>query len=282
MNTIFIGGSRHVSRLPAEIRDRIDNVISGGHRVVVGDANGADKAVQKHLLESHYDKVTVFCTGQQPRNNLGSWRTHCVDAPKGAKGFQFYAAKDREMAAEADFGLMIWDGKSPGTVLNVLRLALAGKIAVLFDVPKKSAHNIRTVDQWKFFLDQCSPSLRSDVEERATPDELRSLGNDPQPSLLTLIDVRPSEKHKSSSLDEAVTNLNRAFADGDTTMIMNIVGEIAREHGMSQVARETGLARESLYRSLDSSGNPEFMTVMKVLSSIGLQLQAKAAKGAGS
>ena len=124
MNTIFIGGSRHVSRLPSEVKKRLDNVVVSGHRVIVGDANGADKAVQKHFHDIHYDKVTVFCSGASPRNNLGTWLTHHVDAPKNAKGFQFYAAKDREMAREADFGLMIWDGKSPGTVLNVLRLAI--------------------------------------------------------------------------------------------------------------------------------------------------------------
>ena len=44
---------------------------------------------------------------------------------------------------------------------------------------------------------------------------------------------------------------------------------------MSQIARETGLARESLYRSLDAGGNPEFLTVMKVLSSLGVRLEAK-------
>ncbi len=121
MNTIFIGGSRHVSRLPAEVKKRLDNVIASHHQVIVGDANGADKAVQKHFFDANYANVTVFCSGDAPRNNLGSWTTHRVHVPEGTKGFQFYAAKDREMAREADFGLMIWDGKSPGTVLNVLR-----------------------------------------------------------------------------------------------------------------------------------------------------------------
>ncbi len=143
MNTIFIGGSRHVSRLPSDVKKRLDNVVASGHQVIVGDANGADKAVQKHLLERQYDKVVVFCTGDTPRNNLGTWRTHHVDAPKSARGFHFYAAKDREMAREADFGLMIWDGKSAGTLLNVMRLVTAGKIAVLFDVPAKDVVNIK-------------------------------------------------------------------------------------------------------------------------------------------
>ena len=118
-NTVFIGGSRHVSRLSSQVKDRLANVVKSGHRVIVGDANGVDKAVQKHLCEVGYESVTVFCSGDRPRNNLGHWSTHNVVPPKGAKGFQYYAAKDREMAREADFGLMIWDSKSVGTILNI-------------------------------------------------------------------------------------------------------------------------------------------------------------------
>ena len=63
---------------------------------------------------------------------------------------------------------------------------------------------------------------------------------------------------KSLSLDEMVAVLNMALARADATTVMNTLGIIARERGMSQIARETGLARESLYRSLDANGNPEF------------------------
>lgn len=171
MNTVFIGGSRHVSRLPAEVKNRLNNMMNSGHRVIVGDANGADKAVQKHFFEAAYDNVTVFCSGESFRNNLGHWKIQKVHAPKNAKRFQFYAAKDREMAREADFGLMIWDGKSTGTVLNVLRLVRAGKIAVLFSVPEKRAINIKTGDDWNSFLARCIDELRRDLRERATPDE---------------------------------------------------------------------------------------------------------------
>ena len=45
MSTVFIGGSRHVSRLPAQAKERLNNIIGSGFRVVVGDAAGADKAV---------------------------------------------------------------------------------------------------------------------------------------------------------------------------------------------------------------------------------------------
>jgi probable addiction module antidote protein len=289
LNTIFIGGSRHVSRLPSEVKKRLDNVVASGHCVIVGDANGADKAVQKHFHDIHYDKVTVFCSGATPRNNLGTWLIHHVDAPKHAKGFQFYAAKDREMAREADFGLMIWDGKSPGTVLNVLRLAIAGKIAVLLNVPDNDVVNIKSVDAWRNLIAHCSDELRRDVKERATPDEWRLVETSEQPTFLSAMDKAPSARApeaivgeaaaslppQAPVLDEVVKALNDALARSDATAIKETLGQIARDRGMSQVARETGLARESLYRSLDPKGNPEFTTVLKVLSSIGLRLEVK-------
>jgi probable addiction module antidote protein len=292
VNTIFIGGSRHVSRLPPEVKKRLDNVVASGHRVIVGDANGADKAVQKHFHDIHYDKVTVFCSGVTPRNNLGTWLTQHVDVPKQTKGFQFYAAKDREMAREADFGLMIWDGKSPGTVLNVLRLAIAGKIAVLFNVPDRDAVNIKSVEAWRNFIAHCSDELRQDVKERATPDEWRLVDTGDQPTFLSAMEKAPSalasegvaggattsSAPRTRVLDEVVKALNDALARSDAIAINETIGQIARDRGMSQVARETGLARESLYRSLDPKGNPEFTTVLKVLSSIGLRLEVKPEK----
>lgn len=286
MNTIFMGGSRHVSRLPAEVKARIDNVVASGHHVVVGDANGADKAVQKHLFDRRYPNVTIFCSGDAPRNNVGAWRTRPVAVPKSVRGFQFHAAKDREMAREADFGLMIWDGRSPGTVLNVLRLALAGKIAVLIDVPGKNVVNIKTADQLKSFLARCSRELLADLKARATAEEWRLVENDLQPSLFAPADGAPADLAAGMadsgepappppSLDEPLALLNDALARGDATAAMTILGAIARDCGMSRIARDTGLARESLYRSLDARGNPEFATVVKVLSSIGLRFEAK-------
>ncbi len=276
MNTIFIGGSRHVSRLPAEIKHRLDNVINSGHQVIVGDANGADKAVQKYFSDAAYGKVTVFCSGDSFRNNLGHWTTRKVDAPKNLKGFQFYAAKDREMAREADFGLMIWDGKSPGTVLNVLRLVRAGKIAVLFSVPDKRAINIKTQTDWDSFLTHCSDELRHDLHERATPDEWQS---DQQQSLL---DANQETRHEAEqpqpSEDKLAVSLDAALAAADPAAVVNALGDLAKMRGMSNVAKETGLARESLYRALSNGGNPEFATVLKVMSSLGLRLNATHAR----
>jgi len=61
-------------------------------------------------------------------------------------------------------------------------------------------------------------------------------------------------------------------AGDDPSFIAHALGVVARAKGMMQLARETGLARESLYRALSDKGNPEFGTVLKVLRALGLQL----------
>jgi len=274
MNTVFIGGSRHVSRLPPHAKERLNNVIESGFSVIVGDANGADKAVQKHLLDHHYEHVTVFCSGDACRNNLGQWQTNYVKASKSLKGFQFYAAKDREMAQQADFGLMIWDGKSPGTVLNVLRLLRAGKKAVLLNAPEKTATNFKTEADWGAFLALCSPELRHDLEDRATPEEWQPPVLALQPSFLDeLPPTVPHDIEDRSSSDEVLANaINMALASRDTKAVVELLGQVAKAHGMSQIAKDTGLAREGLYRALSVDGNPEFTTVLKVIDAVGFRL----------
>jgi probable addiction module antidote protein len=62
---------------------------------------------------------------------------------------------------------------------------------------------------------------------------------------------------------------------GDGSLIRSALGAIARARGMSQLARDTGLAREGLYKALSPEGNPEFATVMKVIKALGLKLSAR-------
>jgi adenine-specific DNA-methyltransferase len=90
---------------------------------------------------------------------------------ESVKGFEFYAVKDREMAREADFGLMIWDGKSVGTILNVLRLIRADKKAVLFNVADKQTMTFKTAEHWERFSSSFSRELRNDLQKRAAAGE---------------------------------------------------------------------------------------------------------------
>ncbi len=66
-------------------------------------------------------------------------------------------------------------------------------------------------------------------------------------------------------------------APEDTAGIARALGDIARAKGMTQVAKDTGLSRESLYRALSADGNPSFSTVLKVARALGLKLHAEAA-----
>jgi len=66
---------------------------------------------------------------------------------------------------------------------------------------------------------------------------------------------------------------------GDATFIAKALGNIARAKGMAQVARDTGLSRESLYKALSGDRNPEFGTILKVISALGMKLHAEAAHG---
>ena len=68
--------------------------------------------------------------------------------------------------------------------------------------------------------------------------------------------------------------LEAALEDGDASLFAAALVDIARAKGMSQLAREAGLGRESLYKALSPSGNPEFATVLRVVRALGLQLHA--------
>ena len=82
--------------------------------------------------------------------------------------------------------------------------------------------------------------------------------------------------------DDMAAYLNVALEDGDLSLIMATLGDIARSRRMAVVAQETGLGRESLYKSLSAEGNPEFSTVLKVVRALGFRLQAIAGRGATS
>ncbi len=69
--------------------------------------------------------------------------------------------------------------------------------------------------------------------------------------------------------------LAAVMEDDDPALLAAALGDVARARGMTQLARETGLAREALYRSLSETGNPSFATINKVMHALGLKLVPK-------
>jgi adenine-specific DNA-methyltransferase len=172
MTRVFIGGSRRVSRLSAEVRARIERIVERDLAVVIGDANGADKAVQQYLKQLGYAHVEVFCSDARPRNNLGNWPVRVVRPAHARRDFDYYATKDRAMASEATVGLMLWDGQSRGTLLNILRLATQGKPTVVHIGPKKAFTEVRTVAQFDELVSDLDPPTVRQLHAKASAEDL--------------------------------------------------------------------------------------------------------------
>lgn len=77
--------------------------------------------------------------------------------------------------------------------------------------------------------------------------------------------------------EDVAAYIEAVLEDGDPQLIAAALGDVARARGMSQLARDTGLSRESLYRALSPTGNPELSTVLKVIRALGIKLHAEAA-----
>ena len=76
--------------------------------------------------------------------------------------------------------------------------------------------------------------------------------------------------------EDIAAYLEAVFEDGDPALITHALGVIARAEGMSEVAKQTGLTRASLYKALSADGHPEFATVLKVMQALGLKLRVVA------
>ena len=83
------------------------------------------------------------------------------------------------------------------------------------------------------------------------------------------------------SPDEMAAYLEACLEEsgGDAAFIAKALGDIARAKGMTQVARDAGLSRESLYKALSGERSPDFDTILKVIGALGLRLHAQAAQG---
>lgn len=98
------------------------------------------------------------------------------------------------------------------------------------------------------------------------------------PVALKALGVKPFDAADYLNSDEAVAEyLTAALEDSDPDLFLTAIKDVARARGMAQLARDTGLGRESLYKALSAGAKPRYDTVLKVLSALGVRLQAVAA-----
>lgn len=152
---VFVAGSRAVTQLNQDIRNRLLSVVENSHAILIGDANGADRLVQEFLFAQKYQRVVVYASNGVARNNLGQWPIKDVPVGKDVKGFAFYACKDKQMANDADYGFMIWNGKSKGTLNNIMNLTSNSKKVLIYYIPLKRFYCLDSVEQTEQLVKGC-------------------------------------------------------------------------------------------------------------------------------
>ncbi|MDR1895529.1 MAG: hypothetical protein LBR10_01910 [Prevotellaceae bacterium] len=124
---VFISGSISLKTLEKIEIEYLDAIVERKRTILIGDANGMDKAVQQYLAEQNYLSVIVYFSGDKVRNNIGNWQTKYIPNPENRTGRERYQLKDHAMADDCDSALMFWDGKSKGTKHNMDYLKKLGK-----------------------------------------------------------------------------------------------------------------------------------------------------------
>lgn len=180
METVFIAGSIAISRLDNRVKERISKAVDAGLSVAVGDADGADTSIQHHLASIDAKHVTVYCSGDRPRNNVGDWAVEHVypDALPGTRSY--FTAKDIKMAEAANYGLMIWDTKSTGTLSNVMELLKAKKKSVVFVNKAKEFVTVSDGGSLERLLGNMSDAAKAKAERKIGLSSKVASFNQPQ------------------------------------------------------------------------------------------------------
>ena len=168
MTTVFISGSMRIKNLDENVRFRLKHIIDSGFNVIVGDANGVDTSIQEFLMQHSYQNVTVYCTGSRPRNNVGHWAVKSIvsSAPLGTRAF--FTAKDLAMTKACDFGLMVWDTKSTGTLSNAVELLQLDKKSRVYVNKEKTFVKISAVEDLEYLV-----TFMSDLAYKKANDKIK-------------------------------------------------------------------------------------------------------------
>jgi hypothetical protein len=161
---VFLGGSIRLNALPTQVKQLITEEVSRGSSFAVGDAAGIDLAFQ-HFLKSQSVKALTVFHSDQLRNNIGNWPTEYVHSDLKSSGKDKFTVKDRKMAELANCGIMVWDGKSAGTLSNVMDLLIQQKPCQLFFAPRADLFLLTTMQELE--------SILTDSEYNSVVDEAK-------------------------------------------------------------------------------------------------------------
>ncbi|MCJ0929334.1 hypothetical protein [Acinetobacter lwoffii] len=163
---IFIAGSISIQMLDESVTKRINKMIDQGYEIILGDADGIDKAVQEYLNSKNYDKVTVYHSGKKPRNNLGNWHTNSVITEYKFGTRAFFTAKDLVLANDADIGVMLWDKQSTGTLKNIIELINQRKKVTVFLQQERKFQRVYNTDELLLITQKMSESSLKNANKK--------------------------------------------------------------------------------------------------------------------
>ncbi len=135
------------------------SIYKNKHSVFIGDCYGTDAAVQEFFMKLNYPDVTVFASNGRVRNNIGNWTVRNIPADSSVKGFDFYKQKDEAMANCADYGFMIWDGKSRGTLNNIINLISQNKKVLVYMTAFHKMLTLGTLTQLNSLIEICPEEM---------------------------------------------------------------------------------------------------------------------------
>jgi hypothetical protein len=128
---IFISGSISIKKLDIDVLQKLDFIINKKYKILLGDAKGIDLLVQQYLYSCNYNNVIIYSTGN-PRNNLFNWDNKKIFSNKFQGTIEFFTVKDIELTKDCNYGFVIWDEKSKGSLNNIKRLKEFNKKVLIY------------------------------------------------------------------------------------------------------------------------------------------------------
>lgn len=152
---IFIAGARNIKALDDNVKGHISSICEKGHDILVGDCYGVDASIQMLCVKKNYKNVTIYASNGLARNNIGHWTVKSIPVNPSVRGFDFYRQKDLAMSHDADFGYMVWDGVSKGTLCNIISLISQNKLTEVHLAPVSKTLRIQTHDDLEKLIAAC-------------------------------------------------------------------------------------------------------------------------------
>lgn len=166
MTNVFVSGSIKIKKLDSKVIERLKNIISSNLKVIIGDADGVDSSIQEFLKSNEVRSVVVYCSGGIPRNNIGHWDTKKVSTTYKPGTRQYFTAKDKAMAADCDYGFMIWDASSTGTLSNAIELVEKNKAGLVYINKVKEFIKIKNVQDLETLISFMSTASLKKADEK--------------------------------------------------------------------------------------------------------------------